>query len=134
MFEHEGASTSKSDVDQQYINSSKYFVSTPDKPTSKSLFFEHEGASVSKSDVDQQYINSSKYFVSTPDKLSEHNMSYNTSPSIESDHSNYSFSENSVDFSPEENLSDDISDETNILLGLYIYFLRIYYYYLFCIL
>lgn len=97
--------------------------------TSKSLLFEHEGVNISKSDVDQQCINSSEYFESKTDKPTEHNVFYNASLSIESDHSNYSFSENSVDFSPEESLSDNISVDANILLGLYIYCLIFFFFF-----
>jgi len=83
--------------------------------TSKSSSFLGKEDNVSNKNiniVDQQNINESIYFVSKPIKTQEFNISSNVSSSIESDNSNDSFSENSVDFSPEESLSE----EDNIIL------------------
>lgn len=65
--------------------------------------------------VDQQNINESIYFVSKSIKTQEFKTFSNVSSSIESDNSNGSLSENSVNFSPEENLSED---DNIILQGL----------------
>lgn len=77
--------------------------------TSKAfLFQENEDNIISKRiSVDQQHINESIYFASKSIKTEELNIFNNDSPTIESDNSNGSFSENSVNFSPEESLSED---------------------------
>jgi len=66
--------------------------------------------------VDHQNINESIYFISKSMKTQEFNTSSNVSSSIESDNSNGSLSENSVNFSPEESLSED---DNIILQGLF---------------
>lgn len=81
--------------------------------TSKSpSFLENEDNVSNKKNntVDQQNINESIYFPSKSMNTQE----FNTS-SIESDNSNGSLSENSVNFSPEESLSED---DNIILQGL----------------
>jgi len=72
--------------------------------------------------VDQQNINESIYFASKSIKTQELNMFSNVSPSIESDNSNGSLSENSVNFSPEESLSED---DNIILQGLFKFYTNI---------
>lgn len=90
--------------------------------TSKSLAFpmKEDNLSNIKSDEGQQNINKSIYFVSKTNITEKCDLFYNASPSIESDHSTGSFSENSVDFSPDDNVSNDVKDY-NTTLGLYIY-------------
>jgi len=68
--------------------------------------------------LDQQHINESIYFASKSIKTEELNAFINDSPTIESDNSNGSLSENSVNFSPEESLSED----DTILQGLLKFF------------
>jgi len=78
--------------------------------TSKSTSFLEKEDIVSNKNInilDQQNINESIYFVSKPIKTQEFNISSNVSSSIESDNSNGSLSENSVNFSPEESVSED---------------------------
>lgn len=78
--------------------------------TSKSSSFlgnENNVSNKKNNIVDQQNINESIYFASESMKTQEFNMFSNVSSSIESDNSNGSFSENSVNFSPEESLSED---------------------------
>jgi len=99
-------------------------ISFQDIPsTSKSISpFKEKNSSNKMSNENQQDINKSLYFMSKSNKTGD-DVFYNTSPSIESDISNGSFSENSVDFSPpefssEENLSNDASKDYRMLLGL----------------
>lgn len=76
--------------------------------TSKAFLFQENEDNISKRiSVDQQHINESIYFASKSIKTEELNIFNNDSPTIESDNSNGSFSENSVNFSPEESLSED---------------------------
>lgn len=76
--------------------------------TSKAFPFQENEDNISKRiSVDQQHINESIYFASKSLKTEELNVFNNDSPTIESDNSNDSFSENSVNFSPEESLSED---------------------------
>ncbi|KAE9525179.1 hypothetical protein AGLY_014423 [Aphis glycines] len=76
--------------------------------TSKAFSFQENEDNISKRiSVDQQHINESIYFASKSLKTKELNVFNNDSPTIESDNSNDSFSENSVNFSPEESLSED---------------------------
>lgn len=87
--------------------------------TSKTFSFQENEDNISKRiSVDQQHINESIYFASKSIKTEELNIFNNDSPTIESDNSNDSFSENSVNFSPEESLSED--DEK--LQGLFNFF------------
>lgn len=86
--------------------------------TSKSpSFLENEDNVSNKKNntVDQQNINESIYFLSKSKNTQESNVFSNVSSSIESDNSNGSLSENSVNFSPEESLSED---DNIILQGL----------------
>jgi len=90
--------------------------------TSKSpSFIENEDKVSNKKNntVDQQNINESIYFLSKSINTQEFNISSNVSSSIESDNSNGSLSENSVNFSPEESLSED---DNIILPGLFKFF------------
>ncbi|XP_027836268.2 DNA excision repair protein ERCC-5 homolog [Aphis gossypii] len=86
--------------------------------TSKAFPFQENEDNISKRiSVDQQHINESIYFASKSLKTEELNVFNNDSPTIESDNSNDSFSENSVNFSPEESLSEDdakLQDNKNI--------------------
>lgn len=68
--------------------------------------------SSNKSSLEQQNITKSIYFASKLNERNEHNVS----PSLESDHSDFSFSDNSLDFSPEETLSND--EDKAIISGL----------------
>jgi len=94
--------------------------------TSKSILsFKESNSSNKMFNENQQDINESSYFRSKFNKTGD-DVFYNTSPSIESDISNGSFSENSVDFSPpdfssEESLSNDVSKNHRMLLGLYVF-------------
>ncbi|KAL5237165.1 hypothetical protein ACI65C_004575 [Semiaphis heraclei] len=109
-------SHSKDEPSQTNLEKTNPSINHHDIPsTSKSLSFIGKEDNVSNKNintVDQQNINESIYFVSKPIKTQEFNMSSNVSSSIESDNSNGSFSENSVNFSPEESLSE----EDNIIL------------------
>ncbi|CAH1731205.1 unnamed protein product [Aphis gossypii] len=86
--------------------------------TSKAFPFQENEDNISKRiSVDQQHINESIYFASKSLKTEELNVFNNDWPTIESDNSNDSFSENSVNFSPEESLSEDdakLQDNKNI--------------------
>lgn len=88
--------------------------------TSKSFLFQEKEDDVSNKRIalDQQHINESIYFASKSIKTEELNAFINDSPTIESDNSNGSLSENSVNFSPEESLSED----DTILQGLLKFF------------
>lgn len=99
--------------------SSVDFLNVPS--TSKSLPFFVEDKLSSKSDEKQHTINKSLYFVPKYDKSEECDLFSNSSPSIESDISNGALSENSLDFSSEESLSNDITEDKTMLLGLYIF-------------
>lgn len=90
--------------------------------TSKSIPFIVDDKFSSKSDEKQHTISKSLYFVSKNDKSEECDVFSNSSPSIQSDISNGPLSENSLDFSSEESLSNDITEENTIILGLYIFF------------
>lgn len=63
-----------------------------------------------KSDKDKPSTNNSIYFMTKTDEICEDDVFYNSSPSIQSEQSNSSFSENSVDFS-----SDDVIEDNKIL-------------------
>lgn len=89
--------------------------------TSKSLPFIVDNTFSNKSDEKQHAISKSLYFVSKNDKSEECNLFSNSSPSIESDISNGSLSENSLDFSSEESLSNDITKRDTMMLGMYIF-------------
>lgn len=89
--------------------------------TSKSLPFIVDNTFSNKSDEKQHAISKSLYFVSKNDKSEECNLFSNSSPSIESDISNGSLSENSLDFSSEESLSNDITERDTMMLGMYIF-------------
>lgn len=100
-------------------SSIKYHIDIPS--TSKSLSFPttEDNLSNNKSDEHQQNMNKSIYFVPKTENTEDCDVFYNdASPlSIESDYLNTSFSENSVDFSPEESVSNDVKDY-NTILGL----------------
>jgi len=88
------------------VENKKLSINQQDVPsTSKYPSFQGKEDNVSnkKMYVDQQNINESIYFVSKSRKSEELNLS----PSIESDNSNGSLSENSVNFSPEDSVSED---------------------------
>lgn len=66
---------------------------------------------------EKQTTNNLIYFMDKDDKLEYDDVFYNTSPSVVSNQSHSSFSENSVDFSSDECLSNDVS-KNNMTLGL----------------
>lgn len=85
--------------------------------TSKSVPVIKDDLSINQSVGDKQDTIKSMYFESNTYKLKEYDECSNTSPSAGSDISNDPFSENSLDFSSEEDsLSYDVSKET-LLLG-----------------
>lgn len=89
--------------------------------TSKSLPFIVDDKFSSKCDEKQYNISKSLYFVSKNDKSEECDLFSNSSSSIESDISNGPLSENSLDFSSEDSLSNDITEGNTMILGLYIF-------------
>ncbi|XP_016661395.1 DNA repair protein complementing XP-G cells homolog isoform X2 [Acyrthosiphon pisum] len=104
-------SHSKDEPSQTKLENKNPSINHHDIPsTSKSSSFlgNEDNISNKKNNIeDQQIINESIYFVSKSIKTQEFNTLSNVSSSIESDNSNGSFSENSVNFSPEESLSED---------------------------
>ncbi|XP_060858120.1 DNA excision repair protein ERCC-5 isoform X1 [Metopolophium dirhodum] len=104
-------SHSKDEPSETKLESKNPSINHHDIPsTSKSPSFlgNEDNVSNKKNNiVDQQNINESIYFVSKSIKTQEFKTFSNVSSSIESDNSNGSLSENSVNFSPEESLSED---------------------------
>uniref|UniRef100_A0A2H8TPS1 DNA repair protein complementing XP-G cells n=1 Tax=Melanaphis sacchari TaxID=742174 RepID=A0A2H8TPS1_9HEMI len=103
-------SHSKDEPSQVKIENKSPIINHRDIPsTSKSFSFQEKEDNVSneRNAVDRQHINESIYFASSSTKTEELNVFRSDSPTIESDNSNGSFSENSVNFSPEESLSED---------------------------
>ncbi|XP_060847212.1 DNA excision repair protein ERCC-5 isoform X2 [Rhopalosiphum padi] len=103
-------SHSKDEPSQTKIENTIPSINHQDIPsTSKSFLFQEKEDDVSNKRIalDQQHINESIYFASKSIKTEELNAFINDSPTIESDNSNGSLSENSVNFSPEESLSED---------------------------
>ncbi|XP_022161036.1 DNA repair protein complementing XP-G cells homolog isoform X2 [Myzus persicae] len=104
-------SHTKDEPSQTKLENKDPIINHQDIPsTSKSSSFlgnENNVSNKKNNIVDQQNINESIYFASESMKTQEFNMFSNVSSSIESDNSNGSFSENSVNFSPEESLSED---------------------------
>lgn len=80
-----------------------------------------------KLDVNQQYITKSIYFESMSTETEKINVFRNTSPTIESNHSDCSFSENSLDFSSDENVSENNSVLLGLLFIVIIFCVFIYY-------
>lgn len=95
--------------------SSSVYQSGPSTSKSPSLIVKTDNFSNIKSDDDKQTTNSSIYFMTKTDKIRKDDVFYNSSPSIPSEHSNSSFSENSVDFSSDECLSNDVTKYNNTL-------------------
>ncbi|XP_026821295.1 DNA repair protein complementing XP-G cells isoform X2 [Rhopalosiphum maidis] len=103
-------SHSKDEPSQTKIENTISSINHQDIPsTSKSFLFQEKEDDVSNKRIamNQQQINESIYFASKSIKTEELNTFINDSPTIESDNSNGSLSENSVNFSPEESLSED---------------------------
>lgn len=101
-----------SKIEKEKQESSIAYQDIPSTSKSVSLNKDDE-LSNDKLDVNQ-HINKSIYFESTSYKTEEIDVFRNTSPSIESNHSDCSFSENSLDFSSDEN----VSENDPVLLGL----------------
>jgi len=98
---------------QKKLENTNPSINYHDIPSTSKSFLEKED------NVSNKNIHESIYFVSKPTETQESNIFSNVSSSIESDNSNGSLSENSVNFSPEESLSED---DSIILQGLFEFF------------